>query len=76
MERIVLEVDESAAGLFREFSAQTRKEFERAISMLLKKAATNASSKNYTAFLDAIGNRALAAGLTPAILEELLKEDA
>lgn len=33
------------------------------------------SSKDYTSFLDAIGNKALANGLTPEILYQLLKED-
>lgn len=76
MERIVLEVDESAGKLFREFSAQTRRQFGQAISLLLKKTANDASSKDYMSFLDTIGDKALASGLTPEILEALLKEDA
>ncbi len=75
MERIELEVDESAGKLFREFSEQTRKQFGLAISLLLKKTAKNESSKEYTSFLDVIGNKALANGLTPEILDQLLKED-
>jgi len=75
MGRIELEVDESAGKLFREFSEQTRKQFGRAISILLKKTVNKGTTKDYTSFLDVIGNKALANGLTPEILEQLLKED-
>ena len=75
MERIVLEVDESVGKVYRQFSPQSKKQFNQAVSLMLKKAANDATFSNYMTFLDSIGNKAIANGLTPEILEALLKEN-
>ena len=75
MERIVLEVDESVGNVYRQFSLQSKKQFNQAVSLMLKKAANGATFSNYMTFLDSIGNKVVANGLTPEILEELLKEN-
>jgi hypothetical protein len=73
MERIILEVDETVGKVYRQFSLESKKEFNQAVSLMLKKAANDASFSDYMTYLDAIGNKATANGLTSGKLEELLK---
>lgn len=73
MERIILEVDETVGKVYRQFSPENKKEFNQVVSLMLKKAVNDASFSDYMIYLDAIGNRATANGLTSDKLDELLK---
>jgi hypothetical protein len=73
MERIVLEVDDSTGKIYRNFSPESKKQFIQAVSLMLKKAVNDKSLPDYKKKLDEMGFTAAAAGLTPEILEELLK---
>jgi hypothetical protein len=71
MDRIVLEVDDRAGRVYRNFSPESKQQFNQVVSLLLKKAVNNKSLPDYKKKLDEIGFKAVAAGLTPEILEEL-----
>jgi predicted double-glycine peptidase len=73
MERIILEVDENVGKVYRQFSPESKKEFNQAVSLMLKKAVNDASFSDYMTYLDSIGNKATANGLTAGNLDELLK---
>lgn len=73
MERIILEVDETVGKVYRQFSPESKKEFNQAVSLMLKKTANDASFSDYMVYLDTIGNKATANGLTPEKLDDLLK---
>ena len=75
MERIVLEVDDATGKAYQRFSVKAKDEFNRVISLFLKKAINDADSNNYKKFLDEISHEAEANGLTPEILSELLRTD-
>jgi hypothetical protein len=75
MERIVLEVDDTVGKIYRGFSAESKQQFSQAISLLIKKAANDATFAEYSRRLDEIGNEALKNGLSPEILETLLASD-
>ena len=72
MERIVFEVDDAAGKAYKKFTAKTKEEFNRLVSLFLKKAVNDASNAEYQKMLDDMGNTAAANGLTPVILNELL----
>jgi len=72
MERIVLEVDDATGKAYQKFSAETKQNFNRTISIFLKKAINDSSSANYKKMLNNIGNEAVKNGLTPGILHDLL----
>ena len=71
MDRIVLEVDDSTGKIYRNFSPESKQQFNQVVSLRLKKAANNITLAFYKKKLDEIGFKAVA-GLTPEILEELL----
>lgn len=73
MERIILEVDETVGKVYRQFSPESKKEFNQAVSLMLKKAVNDTSFSDYMVYLDAIGNKAITNGLTSDKLDELLK---
>lgn len=75
MDRIVLEVDDSTGKIYRNFPAESKQQFNQVVSLLLRKAANDISLSDYKKKLDEIGFKAISAGLTPEILEELLKSD-
>ena len=75
MDRIVLEVDDSTAKIYRNFPPESKLQFNQVVSLMLKKAINDTSLPDYKKSLDDIGFKAVAAGLTPEILAELLKSD-
>ena len=75
MERIVLEVDDATGKAYQKFSTKAKGEFNRIISLFLKKAINDADADNYKKFLDEIGREAEKNGLTPKKLAELLSAD-
>ncbi len=75
MERIVLEVDDATGKAYQGFSIEAKNEFNRVISLFLKKAINDADTDNYKKFLDEIGRKAEGNGLTSEKLTELLHTD-
>lgn len=75
MERIVIQVDDSAGKIYHQLSADKQQQISEALSVLLKKAANDVTNTTYKTLLDEFGNQAISNGLTPEILEELLKKD-
>lgn len=75
MDRIVLEVDDNTGKIYRNFSPESKQQFNEAVSLMLKKAVNDMSLPDYKKKMDEIGFQAVAAGLTPEILDELLKSD-
>ena len=56
-------------------SGDKQQQISDAVNLLLKKAANDATAADYRNMLDEFGNKAVANGLTPEILDELLKKD-
>jgi hypothetical protein len=75
MDRIVLEVDDSTAKIYRNFPPESKQQFNQVVSLMLKKAINDSSLPDYKKQLDDVGFKAIAAGLTPEILEELLRSN-
>lgn len=75
MERIVIQVDEGVGKIYYRLSADKQRQISEALSLLLKKAANDLTDEAYKALLDEFGNQAVANGLTPEVLEELLKKN-
>ncbi len=75
MERIVIQVDERAGKIFRKLSFDKQQQISDVVSMWLKRAANDATAADYRKQLDEFGSKAIANGLTPEILDELLKQD-
>jgi len=75
MDRIVLEVDDSTGKIYRNFPAESKQQFNQVVSLMLKKAVNDISLTDYKKNLDEIGFKAVAAGITPEILEELFRSD-
>ena len=75
MDRIVLEVDDSTGRIYRNFSPESKLQFNQVVSLMLKKAVNDKSLPEYKKQLVEIGFKAVAAGLTPEILEKLVKSD-
>ena len=75
MDRIVLEVDDSTGKIYRNFSPESKLQLNQVVSLMLKKAVNDRSLPEYKKQLDEIGFKAVAAGLTPEILEKLVKSD-
>lgn len=75
MDRIVLEVDDSTGKIYRNFPPESKQQFNQVVSLMLKKAVNDISLPDYKKKLDEIGFNAVAAGLTPEILEKLLRSD-
>lgn len=75
MERIVINVDDGTGKIYRQLSADKQLKISEALTLLLKKAANDATETGYGILLDEFGKQAIANGLTPEILEELLKTD-
>ncbi len=75
MGRIVIEVDDTAGEAYKNFSAESKNQFTLAVDLLLKKAANLGTSSDYRRLLDRMGEEAEKNGLTPEVLDELLKSD-
>lgn len=75
MDRIVLEVDDSTGKIYRNFPPESKRQFNQVVSLMLKKAVNDMSLADYKKNLDETGFKAVAAGLTPEILDELLRSD-
>ena len=75
MERILLEVDDTAGKIYRNLSLESKQQLNQTISLMLKKAVNDATFAEYSKLLDDIGNEAVRNGLTPEILEALLASD-
>lgn len=70
-----MEVDDNTGKIYRSFSPESRQQFNEAVSLMLKKAVNDLSLSTYKKKIDEIGFKAIAAGLTPEILDDLLKSD-
>lgn len=68
-------MDDSTGKIYRNFSPESKQQFNQVISLMLKKAVNDKSLPEYKKNLDEMGFKAVAAGLTPEILEELLKSN-
>lgn len=75
MERIVVEVDDFTGRAFRNFTPEDKKQFNLAVSMMLKKVINDASARGYKKMLDNLSDEATGNGLTPEILDQLLHSD-
>jgi hypothetical protein len=75
MERIVLEVDDATGKAYQKFNPKAKQEFNRAISLFLKKAINDAGYNDYQKMLDNMGETATTNGLTPEIRTQLLHLD-
>jgi hypothetical protein len=72
MERIVLEVDDTVGKIYRGLSQESKQQFNQTVSLMVKKAANDATFAEYSKLLDDTGSEAVRNGLTPEILEALL----
>lgn len=70
-----MEVDDSTAKIYRNFPPESKQQFNQVVSLMLKKTVNDIFLPDYKKALDNIGLKAVAAGLTPEILEELLKSN-
>ncbi len=75
MERIVLNVDDANGIAYNSFSPEYKKQFNRAVNLMLKKVVNSQSINGYQQMLDDIGKKAEAKGLTPDLLSELLQSN-
>jgi hypothetical protein len=75
MEKIVIEVDKVSEKAYNQMSPETKKEFNLAINLLLKKAGKKSNYQEYLSFLDEIASEAEENGLTEAKLQELLEDN-
>jgi len=75
MKKIEVEVDDAAGKAYQKFTAKTKEEFNRMVSLFLKKAINDAGNVDYQRMLDEMSDTAARNGLTPAILNELLHSD-
>jgi hypothetical protein len=73
MERIVIQVDESAGKIYYQLSPVKQQQISDAVNLLLKKVANDATATEYKKVLDEFGTKAIANGLTQEILEDLLR---
>ena len=71
---ITIEVDEAAAKAFAEASAEEQQKLQLLLSLRLQEL-TSAPDKSLQTVMDEIGRAAEARGLTPEILETLLRDE-
>lgn len=70
---ITIKVDPEAAKAYKGASAADQKKMRALLSLRLRDVA-NAEPATLNQIMDDIGKKAQARGLTPAVLQELLKE--
>ncbi len=75
MKQIVLEVDDSVGKIYKSFDKESKRLFDQAVSLMVKKAVNDATFADYSKLLDDNGNEAVKNGLTPEVLESLLASD-
>ena len=75
MERIVLEVGDRAAKAWREAPAQKKKDIAGIIDSWLGNTLTTNNKEEFINYLDKLGDKMEARGLTQDILDELLKDE-
>ena len=71
---ITIEVDESAARAFAEASPSERRKLQLLLSLRLQEL-TDPSGKTLQSVMDEVSKKAEARGLTPEILETLLRDE-
>ncbi len=71
---ITIEVDEGAARAFVEASPSEKRKLQLLLSLRLQEL-TDSSGKTLQAVMDEISERAESRGLTPEILETLLRDE-
>ncbi|HTB31826.1 MAG TPA: hypothetical protein VK808_07355 [Bacteroidia bacterium] len=74
MNRIVIEVDDEVAKAFMHADKSRQKSISSAINGWLKKIVNRSSLSQYKQMLDAMGDEAIANGLTQEKLEQLLSK--
>lgn len=72
MDRIILEVDDMVGKIYRGLNQESKEQFNQMVSLMVKKAANDATFAEYSKLLDETGAEAVKNGLTPEILEALL----
>jgi hypothetical protein len=72
MERIVLEVDDTVAKVWRSSSEEGKQQLNQTISMMIKKMSNDQTFADYSKLLDEVSSEAFKNGLTPEVLEALL----
>jgi hypothetical protein len=75
MELIVLEVDDTVGKIYKGLTDKSKQQFGQMVSLMVKKAANDATFSEYSKLLDETGSEAIRNGLTPEILEALLASD-
>ena len=75
MERIILEVDDTVGKIYRSFSKESKRQFNQTVSLMVKKAVSDATFAEYSKLLDDAGAEAVKNGLTSGILKDLLASD-
>ena len=71
----MIQVDEGAGKIYRQLGTEKQLQIAETLTLLLKKAANDATEVAYRTLLDEFGKQAVANGLSPEILDELLKKD-
>lgn len=72
MERIILEVDDIVGKIYKGLNAESKQQYNQAVSMMIKKAVNDATFADFSKLLDDTGNEAVKNGLSPEILKGLL----
>lgn len=73
-EPITINVDPEAARIFKNASPEQRQQLELLISLNLR-SFTQPPARSLTEVMDEIGRKAEERGLTPEILEEILRDE-
>lgn len=74
MSYIILNVEEPIAKAFNEASGEEKNELVQSASYFIKRKLLMKNTARHKEFLDGLSDEAQKNGLTPAILEELLRE--
>ena len=73
-ENITLQIDPEAARIFKTATAEEREKLQLLLSIWLKDLGTG-GAKSLKETMDEISDNAKARGLTPEVLEEILKDN-
>jgi len=73
MTQIILNVDDKAGKIFSNFSEESKQQFTQTVSLMVKKALNDETFADYSKLLDDAGNEAVRNGLTPEILQSLIR---
>lgn len=75
MERIVIEVDERVASAWRAASAKRKKEISMVVEAQVSKQLMKDGTEDYIQFLAELREKMANRGLTPEILDDIIKDD-